>query len=1726
MPQLKPEGASVNPSSQTNASHEVLSALRMRLLDLTANNRLLNFRHGGRAVVRVVDERPDQLYGMLLDEQELRFLAVPEPSHERLKALGWIQSDPQSGEERALRPSPSASEWASVLGMQRDYELAPAADAEAAAGQPVPHRYRDRAIQTLMYPRELESRLRGLKQRADTAIEESGANLLYLAFGFLEWFERDAPARRRLAPLVLVPARIEKGRLNRAEGTFEYTLSYSGEDLLTNLSLREKLARDFSLALPELDDEELPSTYFAAVAELIARHRPNWRVRGFATLGLFNFSRLMMYLDLDPRRWPAERPLADHRVVATLLGSGEQPEAVRVVSTGEPYRLDAIDNLHRHYPLIYDADSSQHSAVIDAVDGADLVIEGPPGTGKSQTITNLIAAALARGERVLFVAEKLAALEVVKRRLDQAGLGELCLELHSHKTQKRRVLGDIAVSLARRGKTRKPKGLDEALTHIEGLQRDLGAYAEASARVWKGTGRSVQAILAAALRGRLQLGIDPASLGADAVAGGPLDDRARHEALRRVRAYAAIQTRLREQLGGEVVAQHPWYGLCRTTLQPGDAESVCDLLGAWQQTLERLCKRRDELLAELDLDGCEGAVGLEQGAGLVEDLDKLIRARPGARLDVIPTLSGAALSGLETKLALHRQVKESERNLAGLLTAQALADPALPERLEGARERIAELAISLSTPLKQLLTQGGSLAQTEATLAEIAERCRDMRPALGDALGEEIGASRWGLHALSQLLELVLGLRPALCRMRDPLFDNEALDEALPVLAGEIATLSAERERLDLLFRMDAVPDATALDEMLAVLADSGVLSWFSGRWRSERKRFKGLARYRSTSLKALLAEANALRNLRRREQDLAGNRSWQGLLGQHFAGLSTPIDDMKELRAWYRSVRAVYGLGFGPRAAGGDALLALDANLAQGLRALAGGGLARAVAVSQHHLAQIERLVPGFLPLADEGADLVGEQGLLPELQSRLEPLVWVARHLAEAADGDLHLVPEAHRRWQAHALLLQQLHDTPVPEGWGGLGIDAGGRMDAYALAELTATISLARLLESGLTVAALGPAVRVLATEALFEHLAIIHRDMQRALELAEQQQQAFAEAVGLDRAAWMHCAGDRVSTLIARNRRALDKPDWLAGWLDYLRMSARIDELGLAGLTRATVEGRLPIERIEDGVNLLFDDGIAREILREDPQMAVFMGGLFEQKREELARADRHLKRLQREQIAWQLDRVEVPEGIARGRVGELTELALLRHECGKKMRHIPLRQLVLRSTNALLALKPCFMMGPMSVAQYLAPGEIAFDLVVMDEASQVRPEDALGAIARGARLVVVGDPRQLPPTSFFDRMDEATDEEAGVVEEAESILDAATGMFPTRYLDWHYRSLHERLIRFSNQQFYDHRLVVFPSPYSECRGLGVNLERVAEGLFVERRNVAEARSVALAVAKHLRERPGESIGVVAMSAQQRDAIESAVEELAKSYPVFQEALDAERIDSDEPLFIKNLENVQGDERDLILISLTYGPAEPGGRVYQRFGPINGADGWRRLNVLFTRAKREMRVYSSMGPEDIKVSDRSSRGVRVLKEFLSYAAAGAEAPLERDPDHANTPAGDDLQAALSHAIGQAGFATRTAIGGEGVLIDLAAGRRDGPSAQLGLIGDGPHYAGAASVNDRDQVVDAVLARLGWRVRRVWTPEWYRNPDAELAAVIAELENLGGNEHADDLSLDTET
>jgi len=605
----------------------------------------------------------------------------------------------------------------------------------------------------------------------------------------------------------------------------------------------------------------------------------------------------------------------------------------------------------------------------------------------------------------------------------------------------------------------------------------------------------------------------------------------------------------------------------------------------------------------------------------------------------------------------------------------------------------------------------------------------------------------------------------------------------------------------------------------------------------------------------------------------------------------------------------------------------------------------------------------------------------------------------------------------------------------------------------------------------------------------------------------------------------CRGD-VEAIIPPSR-----PDWpqalarhfegwvenkarLRDWCTWWGIRKQAETLGLTPLIAAIEHGTIGSTEARE----VFEANYARwwiNLAAEDlPRVRAFAAPQHEQRVERFRELDRTLLslsvRLVRARLAARIrDAIRMMD----------TEDRVLTFELNKRQRHLPIRQLFSRLRGLISHLTPCVMMSPLSVAQYLPANRLRFDLVIFDEASQIPTWDAIGVIGRGQQVIVAGDPKQLPPTRFFERqIPESVEEndEFAVMgnEDLESVLDEClTSGVHKIDLSWHYRSRHESLIAFSNYTYYEGRLVTFPSPVVKDRA--VSYRHVPDGIYARggaRTNQAEAKAIVTEVVRRLKQMIEEgreySIGIVTFNAQQQQLIEDLLDAELEKDPAL------ERFFSDqclEPVLVKNLENVQGEERDVIILSLTYGP-DATGQVAMNFGPLNQAGGARRLNVAITRAREELLVFGALRPDHIDLARTQAEGFAHLKKFLMFAEKGAQGVL---PVVA-APTGGDFESPFEEAVAERlrarGWEVHPQIGVSNFRIDLGVVDPDAKGEFLaGIECDGATYHRAAAARDRDRLRQQVLERLGWRLLRVWSTDWWTHADREVERLQAALTDL---------------
>lgn len=588
------------------------------------------------------------------------------------------------------------------------------------------------------------------------------------------------------------------------------------------------------------------------------------------------------------------------------------------------------------------------------------------------------------------------------------------------------------------------------------------------------------------------------------------------------------------------------------------------------------------------------------------------------------------------------------------------------------------------------------------------------------------------------------------------------------------------------------------------------------------------------------------------------------------------------------------------------------------------------------------------------------------------------------------------------------------------------------------------------------------------------------------------------------------GSELTAIADRYDACLNGFGELNKWLDYVETRAECDKYGLADFTAklAAADNSIP------DVRAAFERGFYHQwiglAMDTVPAVQSFRRRVHEQRIDRFVKTDEKQYALSQKRIR---DRIisTYPRTNQMAKAG--SELGILRHEMEKKRRIMPIRKLFQSIPNLLLTLKPCLMMSPLSVAYFLEAGSYQFDMVIFDEASQIFPQDAIGAIFRAKQVVIAGDTKQLPPTSFFASStgngDDAFDDEDSYEDEVyDSILEETANILPNRTLLWHYRSKHEHLIAFSNQEIYKGELVTFPSSNESERDTGVEFVYVEDGYYEgggKNCNILEARRIVQLIKEHIDRHPTRSLGVIAFSEKQQNAIALEVQRFREKNSEYEEFFAEGKEDE---FFIKNLENVQGDERDTIIFSVGYAKTKEqkanNKPMAMRFGPLGVQGGERRLNVAITRAKTNIKLVSSILPSDIDLSRTESDGVRMLRSYIEFAMNG-DATLAAARANAKP---DDFVDAVAKFLTEHGYKVSQYVGCSGYKIDIAVEHPSEVVHQFaaGIECDGYSYASSRTARDRDRLRGSVLKNMGWNMYRVWSAEWYKNPEIEGEKLLA--------------------
>ena len=1672
-----------------NSIQRKLDTERDELLDLSLRNPLINYRLFKARGVEVVDESPPNVYRILVQEgKAMSFLPKPEPDED--ENLQLFEEDE----------------------MEKDSV-----------------QHIDNKLQTDYSPAELQSRLRKTHDIAKIAIGEQGVNTLYLALGMLQWYESESSDILRRAPLILIPVEIDRTSVRA-----RFRIRYTGEDIGTNLSLQERLKSDFDIQLPSIPEVEdlegfnVQSYYQTVVASIVdvsIDETNRWSVNDSAiALGFFSFTKFLMYHDLDAAKW-GDEALLQHPVLQSLLETGFQEPKSTIPDDAQID--DYLNPIETHH--VVDADSSQALAIHDVSQGRNLVIQGPPGTGKSQTITNLIAEAIAGGKRVLFVSEKMAALEVVKRNLDKVELGDACLELHSHKMNKKTVVGELkrTFNLGQQQRALLGREVELLINNRDRLNRYCIAVntpiGESGITPYQAYGEllRVERRLAGVQLPTLDLHQFQHSL-PDSL---PVF-RKGEEITEEFRA-------LLRRMGTPI--KHPFWGSrCRVFLRI-DRESLERIAAEAKETVIALKGSAEQLAQYLKLpvpNTCEVVENLIRAARRALDAPNLVGVN--VQSTEWRTRRNNLEAGLNAGEQLNRLYNKYENYLdehRGNLIDDMWLTPV--REIRPALERLKRSSVQLAQHLK---------IQPPDSLVVVEDIIRMSRRALHapSLAGVNVRSTEWRTYRND--LEVGLSAGERLNKLHS-IYDHILIPDA---------------------WRQSVLP----IRQVLAAYRDK----WWrilSGKYWRARNELAGLCKQPlPKDQEACLCIVDAILEAQHEMSHLEKIRvCGQRLFGTHWQGESSDWSQLQEIVEYLSALHESVANGDLPEAliaylaANPDfetlqtLVTAVETNTSQYLFAVS--SFEPEIQLPESLTIQF-RVVNKMLEVSQITKTIVdGNPAEIQQVGQRLFGTHWqrytsiwsqrkiivlylLALHDSVAnselprelihyftSDPDFTSVQSIISRLNArHRIIdgtikIKQTVDAiiqmrQVLENFRELGQRLFGtnwQGECSNWSQLQEIVEYLSALHESVANSELPDAlIAYHAANPDFETLETLVLTVEEHRNGYSRILQVVTEKIQLDET--VRFGSDNRLKTCPFTEQAHIFECWgresakLQDIVTYNHLVEALRNSGFAEIVTIANDWPEANQFLSDLLKRAWYRARIERAMQERPILASFDGNVHQTIGKRFKKLDRDSLECNKAQVAYEHWRHLPKNESSSGQLGVLMS-EFGRPGRKKKRRPRSIRALMTEAGNIIQTIKPIFMMSPFSVAKFLPLESIRFDWVVFDEASQVKPVDAYGAIIRGAQTIVVGDSDQLPPTDFFDKYAEADDEEVeeNLIDSMESILESfCAKRAPQRRLRWHYRSQHESLITVSNIEFYDNELQLFPSPDAMKEEVGLIYHHYPDTVYDRggsRTNREEARIVAEKVMEHARSHPDLTLGVATFSAPQMTAIQDQLEILRGEDPSCEETFFNKH--PEEPFFVKNLENVQGDERDVIFISIGYG-RDANGHLTMNFGPLSQNGGERRLNVLITRARQRCKVFSNLTADDIDLNRTDARGVQVLRRYLKYAETDELDISKPSSREADSP----FEEEVANALRELGYQVDHQIGSAGYFIDLGVKDPERPGRYLlGIECDGATYHSAQSARDRDRLRQQVLEGVGWHIHRVWSTDWFGNPDRELRRATEEIE-----------------
>jgi len=1526
-------------------------------------------------------------------------------------------------------------------------------------------------------PSQLRRVLRYQARKATTEFRERGIRILYIAYGVLHWIDK-ATNQELTSPIVLTPVELTR---KSTRDPYRIEVPAVEDEAILNPALRLKLQYDHQIELPPLPDFDNVSieTYLKQVEESL--EGTSWIVEHQVNMGLFSFYKLVMYHDLDEN---AEK-IAEHPLISSLANITPPP----IVKGKLPNEndLDRVLDPQRVYQVL-DADSSQQLCIEYALKGQSFVMHGPPGTGKSQTISNMIAEFIAAGKSILFVSEKMAALEVVYNRLKAQGLDDFCLELHSHKANKREVVSELKRSLDEHLKISKGMTTEE-LERLKTRRDQLNTYVKSLHTV-----RKPIELSSFDLFGRISRLEEYPFISSGYKAFNKLNQKKLFELEEQIRrlsnAWAVV----------EGADDFPWRGCKENRFTPDTRSQWISLLDGTMETIRDLTGESRRYALNLGL----------KPPGSLEDYERLQRLctligttpRPP-----INWLKGIDLT--ELKPLAEGYMGEWARYWKNRLDLESHYDTRFLSLPPGYAQRVKTEWEKLGKQLEPTSKDdGGLLANTRTLdnyLRELPELVNTWKKDTEEA--QSLLGLKGNVKTVERSRQIadLMKLMETSYRPERSWLDDYRLQEVKVTLAQ----MKDDYEKhVELSSKLEHYTE-----EILELDHDS-LIKWFEGSGQSFLKVFmpshysnKGTVEKVSKTGKIPDTIVEDLKTA----QELAAHKVKMEEVSESTRKEMTSFyhNDIADFEAAEKAIKtAEKALKLSGRARTPKILrdnLVIGTKPSNDILKL-GKKLNRSINKWLKESRNLKSLVPvNKLPITKKSMQKSSFNELSEWATQTRQQLDSLTRTSSEALATRKNEYPPSYN------VLISDLKKS---EGLQAFEDDVTWQSDE--LRKIFGGLYNGLMTDWKTLLNAIDWTQRLLRTlpEGVPDALknTVSHGGSRLPVDpkIKERLEQFYSKLDNINSKfevpIWLN--PQSVDPAIVENRVTVlrSRIDALQTWVDYNKLDAEIRKVGLGDFLDQLVKRRCSRQDILSIFRKAIYQGFLDRFFDKDSSLKAFRGKDHEQLISDFQKLDRKFIRLNSQRVI-DIANEKKPTGVFVQAPD--SEITVLMREAAKKRRHMPLRELFERIPNLIMRLKPCLMMSPISVSQFLKPNGIHFDLIVFDEASQIYTEDAVGAIYRGNQLVVAGDPKQLPPTPFFQyTVDEDFDWDAEYEFDVfDSVLDECMSIgLPVKMLRWHYRSRHDSLIRFSNDRFYDGQLVLFPSSRMGVDDLGLRFVHVKNGVYDRgkaRNNVIEAEVVADLVFDHFTRYPDKTLGVVTFSISQMNTVQDVIESRLRERPEFEKFFKEDRLNG---FFVKNLENVQGDERDVMIFSVGYG-YDQNGKITMNFGPLNKVGGERRLNVAVTRARDKVVLVSSIKYDDIKLTSTQALGVHSLHHYLRYAEHRPQNLIE---DDAESGYSSEIEADIAEEVERMGYRTVPSIGSSSFRVDLGVLDPKNPGRfMMGIMCDGDIYRDANTARDRDRLRFQILENLGWNIHRIWSPDWVQRRGTEIRKLKKALE-----------------